>query len=134
MYALTRDAVTSRRGARWRPSGGTYSFLVGGVLSRPSDEHVLAAPEQLGLATRKAFRQQALRLLDGLAGGSDPLVLDLQRTRTVDSTGFNALVLIKRDATERGVAVRLRGVRPEVGRLLRWTKLDRQFDIEAAPS
>jgi anti-anti-sigma factor len=100
--------------------------------SSPFDEQMLAAPEELGLDTRAGFRQAAIRLLDGMREGAGRLTIDLSDTRSVDSAGLNALILVHRYATERRQSVRLRGVSEELRQLLVLTKLDGLFDIEAS--
>lgn len=101
-------------------------------MSRSPDERVLRAPPELGLETRQTFRQEAFRLLDGMLHGTGRLTIDLGATRRVDSTGFNALILIRRHAATRRIAVRLVGVGEEIHALLLLAKLDTQFEIERA--
>ncbi|HET9064850.1 MAG TPA: STAS domain-containing protein [Gemmatimonadales bacterium] len=91
---------------------------------------VLSAPGDLGLATRGAFRDAANELLDELPEGSGELVIDLGPTRTVDSSGLGALIMIQRHATDRRQRIVLRGVGPELEYLLVLTKLDDLFEFE----
>ncbi len=101
--------------------------------SRPS-EKVLAAPEELGLDSRTAFRRAAGELLEQLAEGSGRLVIDLSGTRQIDSAGLGALMLIQRKAAERRLAVCLRGANEELRFLLVLTKLDDLFELERGAS
>lgn len=100
-------------------------------MSETPSERELAAPAELNLATRMAFRDAAFRVLDGLPPRRGRLTINLGQTRRVDSTGLQALIMVRRYAEARGIRVRLRGVRDELRALFERTKLDRQFDIEA---
>lgn len=91
----------------------------------------VAAPEHLGLESRTSFRQQAVLLLDQLPERTGRLVIDLSGTRTVDSAGLGALMLIQRKASERRQAVVLRRPNDELRFLLVLTKLDDLFEVEA---
>ena len=93
-------------------------------------EKALAAPEELGLETRSAFRRTAGELLDQLPEGAGRLVIDLSATRAVDSAGLGALMLIQRKAAERRQSVCLRGANDELRFLLVLTKLDDLFELE----
>ena len=98
-----------------------------------TQEHVLelAAPEHLGLDTRTAFRQSAVGLLDQLPERLGRLVINLRGTRTVDSAGLGALMLVQRRASERRQVVVLKRPNDELRFLLVLTKLDDLFEIEA---
>lgn len=97
--------------------------------TQPADK-ILAAPEELGLATGAPFRRAATELLAGLPDGSGRLVIDLTRTFRVDSAGLSALMLIQRKAAERRQAVCLRNANEELRFLLVLTKLDDLFELE----
>jgi len=101
------------------------------VSSHPT-EKILAAPEQLVLDTRTAFRRTAAELLDQVPEGAGRLVIDLSGTRQVDSAGLGALMLIQRKAAERRQSVCLRGANEELRFLLVLTKLDDLFELEGA--
>jgi len=101
--------------------------------TRPT-EKVLAAPEELGLESRTAFRRAAAELLEQLAEGAGRLVIDLSGTRQVDSAGLGALMLIQRKAAERRLTVSLRGANEELRFLLVLTKLDDLFELESGAS
>ncbi len=90
------------------------------------------APATLGLDTRTAFRTEAMALLDQLPEGSGRLRIDLTGTRSVDSAGLGALMLVQRYASERRQAVVLAGPSEELRYLLTLTKLDDLFEIERA--
>ncbi|HUL49572.1 MAG TPA: STAS domain-containing protein [Gemmatimonadales bacterium] len=90
----------------------------------------MAAPEELGLESRTAFRRAAGELLDQLPEGAGRLVIDLSATRGVDSAGLGALMLVQRKAAERRLSVCLRGANDELRFLLVLTKLDDLFELE----
>jgi anti-anti-sigma factor len=90
----------------------------------------MAAPEHLGLESRTPFRQSAVGLLDQLPERTGRLVIDLRGTRTVDSAGLGALMLIQRKASERRQVVVLKRPNDELRFLLVLTKLDDLFDVE----
>jgi anti-sigma B factor antagonist len=94
-------------------------------------ERGLVAPETLGLDTRVEIRKTATRLLDEMPEGLGRLVIDLGRTRHVDSAGLGALMLIQRRAAERRQIVVLRNISEEIRFLLVLTKLDDLFQIES---
>ena len=93
--------------------------------------HELAAPEHLGLESRTSFRQSAVAILDQLPERTGRLVIDLRGTRTVDSAGLGALMLIQRKASERRQVVVLKRPNDELRFLLVLTKLDDLFEVEA---
>jgi anti-anti-sigma regulatory factor len=64
--------------------------------------------------------------------GAGRLVIDLARTRQVDSAGLGALMLIQRRAAERRQVVVLRNASEEIRFLLVLTKLDDLFQLESA--
>ena len=101
--------------------------------TRPA-EKTIAAPERLDLDSRTAFRRAAGSILDGFAEGAGRLVIDLAGTRSVDSAGLGALMLIQRKAAERRLTVCLRGANEELRFLLVLTKLDDLFELETGVS
>ena len=101
--------------------------------TRPT-EQVLAAPEELGLDSRTAFRRAASELLAQLVEGQGRLIIDMSGTSQVDSAGLGALMLIQRKAAERRLTVCLRGANEELRFLLVLTKLDDLFDLESGAS
>src|SRR2546428_414812 len=62
-------------------------------MSMRPGEKVLAAPEELGLDSRTAFRRAATELLEQLAEGAGRLVIDLAGTRQIDEFHPEVLVL-----------------------------------------
>jgi anti-anti-sigma factor len=94
-------------------------------------ERGMAAPETLGLDTRVEIRKAAIRLLEEMPEGVGRLVIDLARTRHVDSAGLGALMLIQRRAAERRQVVVLRSASEEIRFLLMLTKLDDLFQLES---
>jgi anti-anti-sigma factor len=95
-------------------------------------ERAMTAPETLGLDSRVEIRKAATKLLEEMPEGSGRLVIDLARTRHVDSAGLGALMLIQRRAAERRQAVVLRNASDEIRFLLVLTKLDDLFQLEPA--
>src|SRR5918997_5042845 len=95
-------------------------------------ERGLSAPDTLGLETRVQIRKAAFKLLEEMPEGTGRLVIDLGRTRHVDSAGLGALMLIQRRAAERRQTVTLRNVSDEIRFLLVLTKLDELFQLESA--
>jgi anti-anti-sigma factor len=93
-------------------------------------ERGLSAPDTLGLESRVEIRKAAIRLLEGMPEGTGRLVIDLRRTRHVDSAGLGALMLIQRSAAERRQTVVLRNPSEEIRFLLVLTKLADLFQIE----
>jgi anti-anti-sigma factor len=104
------------------------------VMSQRPMERMLAAPERLDLESRTVFRRAAGQILDLLAEGAGRLVIDLSGTRSVDSAGLGALMLIQRKAAERRQTVCLRGANEELRFLLVLTKLDDLFELETGVS
>jgi len=93
-------------------------------------ERLVTAPDILGLATRQDFRAAAFALLEQMAGGAGRLTVDLSRTQRVDSAGLGALMLVQRQASERGQTVVLRGASDEIRFLLALTRLSDLFVFE----
>ena len=93
-------------------------------------ERGLSAPDTLGLESRVEVRKAAIQLLDDMPEGTGRLVIDLGRTRQVDSAGLGALMLIQRRAAERRQIVVLRNPSEEIRFLLVLTKLSDLFHIE----
>jgi len=88
----------------------------------------IAAPADLGLDTRIAFREAAIAELGGMPEGA-ALGIDCSGTRKVDSAGLSALMLIQRHAADRGQWVALEGLSDEFRFLLALTRMDLLFDL-----
>lgn len=103
------------------------------VTTLPLRERVLVAPHHLGLDSRNEFRRAAVDLLDQMAAaaGGGRLVIDLAGTRTVDSAGLGALMLVQRRAAQERQTICLRGANEELRFLLVLTKLDDLFELES---
>jgi anti-anti-sigma factor len=93
-------------------------------------ERGLTAPDTLGLETRVQIRKAAFQLLEEMPEGTGRLVIDLGRTRHIDSAGLGALMLIQRRAAERRQVVVLREPSEEIRFLLVLTKLYDLFQVE----
>jgi ABC-type transporter Mla MlaB component len=91
----------------------------------------LSAPAVLGLETRADFRKTAIDVLEQMPEGDGCLLIDLGRTREVDSAGLGALMLVQRRAAERRQTVVLRNASDELRFLLVLTKLDDLFQLES---
>src|SRR2546423_15005414 len=100
-------------------------------MSTHPSEKVLAAPEELGLDSRTAFRRTATELLEQLGEGAGRLVIDLSGTRQIDSAGLGAWMLIQRKAAERRLTVGLRGANEALRFLLALTKLGALFALKS---
>ena len=98
--------------------------------TRQEVERGLTAPDTLGLESRVEIRKAAVQLLEDMPEGTGRLVIDLGRTRKVDSAGLGALMLIQRRAAERRQMVVLRNPSEEIRFLLVLTKLYELFHIE----
>jgi anti-anti-sigma factor len=94
-------------------------------------ERGLSAPDTLGLESRVEIRKAAFRLLEEMPEGTGRLVIELGRTRHIDSAGLGALMLIQRRAAERRQVVVLRNPSEEIRFLLVLTKLFELFQVEA---
>lgn len=90
----------------------------------------IAAPEELGLDTRLEFRDVATRELADMPDGGT-LILDLARTVRVDSAGLSVLMLIQRQAADRGQRVVLRKPSEELRFLLALTLMTDLFEFES---
>jgi anti-anti-sigma factor len=123
-------------GVAYTTTGGIMSTMPveNALMSTRPIEKMLAAPERLDLESRTAFRRAAGEVLDLLAEGAGRLVIDLSGTRSVDSAGLGALMLIQRRAAERRQTVCLRGANEELRFLLVLTKLDDLFELETGVS
>ena len=110
--------------------------MVGGLEVRESvmEERVVVAPEELGLDTRNEFRREALSRIDHMRRGAGRLVIDLSATRSVDSSGLGALIVVQRRAAQRRFHVTLRGVNEELRFLLVLTKLEDLFEMDTTDS
>src|SRR5438876_1173783 len=102
------------------------------LMSTRPMEKTIAAPERLDLESRTVFRRAAGEVLDLLAEGAGRLVIDLSGTRSVDSAGLGALMLIQRKAAERRQTVCLRGANEELRFVLVLTTLDAERGAPAA--
>ena len=92
-------------------------------------ERNITAPETLGLDTRAAFREVAMRELAEMPAGGT-LVLDLSGTTRVDSAGLSVLMIIQRQSEDRGQRVVLRQPSDELTYLLALTQMTDMFRIE----
>lgn len=65
------------------------------------------------------------------AGGGSPVVIDVSGVTFIDSSGLRSLLAISRSATAANTTVTLRGVGPEVARLLEITGTGSLFTVES---
>lgn len=96
----------------------------------PPAEQLIRAPEHLGLETRNEFRKTAASLVDRIPTGTGRLVVDCASLSSIDSSGLNSLILVRRRAVGRRVDVVLRELNEELLSLLVLTKLDDLFVFE----
>lgn len=89
---------------------------------------VLVVSGELDIATVDELSAAARTALETTAS---TLVLDFGGVTFVDSTGLGALVRLRKEAEQRGLRLRLEGVRPEVRRVLDLTGLSEIFPDEA---
>ena len=110
--------------------------MVGGleVSAMVLEERVVVAPQELGLDSRIEFRREAFSRVDNMPRGAGRLVIDLNATRSVDSTGLGALIMVQRRAAKRRVHVKLIGVNEELRFLLVLTKVEDLFELETTDS
>ena len=92
-------------------------------------ERNITAPETLGLETRAAFREVAMRELAEMPEGGT-LILDLSGTVKVDSSGLSVLMLIQHQTEDRSQHLILRQPSEEIRFLLALTQLTDMFRIE----
>lgn len=92
----------------------------------------VVAPEELGLDSRMIFRREAFEALAVMLPGADVLEIDFSATRSMDSSGLGALIVVQRKAAEIQKSVRLRGLSQELRFLLALTKLEDLFEIDTA--
>jgi anti-anti-sigma regulatory factor len=94
-------------------------------------QELLSAPEVLTSQSRGDFQAEAARALEKLGeapGGR--LIVDLSRTRSIDSAGLSALVMVQVLAGERRHTVVLRGASEEARLLLLMTGVEDRFLME----
>ncbi len=104
------------------------------VPAGPADVvRVVAHGEALALVGRLDVHAAAdvrLALVDHLAAGSGPLVVDLAGITVVDATGLGVLVGAHRRAGRAGRALVLQDPSPTVARVLLLTRLERVLRVE----
>jgi anti-anti-sigma factor len=69
-----------------------------------------------------------------LAGGSEPLVLDLSRLSFIDSSGLSALIRINQRMTDAGCGLTIVAPAPPVAKVLEITGLDRVLPLRPGPA
>ncbi|QKW36991.1 STAS domain-containing protein [Actinomadura sp. NAK00032] len=89
---------------------------------KPGAAHVVAAGEDI--ATSAHFGIELARMIDGY--GPDVLI-DVSALTFCDARGLAAIVTADGLARRRGGTVTLTGVRPQMARILRITRLDKKF-------
>jgi anti-anti-sigma factor len=90
----------------------------------------IAAPPQLIITTREAFRLSAIDAISRASRRSAAsLVVDFSNTECIDASGLGVLVLVRRRAQDRGLAVRLECPPMSLRQLLSVTKLDALFEM-----
>ncbi len=102
------------------------------VTKSTGGNRVVVAPEELDLDSRMIFRREALEALAVMSPGADVLEIDFSSTRSMDSSGLGALIVVQRKAAQIQMSVRLRGLSQELRFLLALTKLEDLFEIDIA--
>jgi anti-sigma B factor antagonist len=95
-----------------------------------AEEVVISAPDRLIAENRAEFRSKALGHIDRAAEAGAVVVVDLQLTKEIDSSGLGLLVLVEKRSRERGLRTVLRGAGEEVRSMLAVTRLEMLFTIE----
>jgi len=74
---------------------------------------------------------ERVRLLDafGVSTSAPVVVIDLHKTRYVDSSVLECIVALERATAKRGAKLTLTGLRPEIRRIFEVCGLDRFLDI-----
>lgn len=98
---------------------------------RSAADQLVIAPEELSLDSRTEFRGRANMAIDSIRPGCGRLIVDMERTRSMDSAGLGTLILVQRRAAGRRVRVGLRNVNDDLRFLLAFTKVEDLFDIES---
>lgn len=90
-------------------------------------EELLVVVEEgrLDAAVATAFKD---RMRQAIAQGGSPVVLDLSRVDFMDSSGLGALISVLK-AMPQGRRLELQGLRPNVERVLRLTRMDSVFVV-----
>jgi anti-anti-sigma factor len=96
-----------------------------GLFGRTIRGHtILTISGELDIATTAAVGDRIAAVLDESAL---PVIIDLSGVSFCDASGLRMLLTVRRRADAYGRAVALAGPRPNVGKLLRITGLDRAF-------
>lgn len=95
------------------------------------DELLVVVEEaRLDAAVATAFKD---RMRQAIAAGGSTVVLDLSRVDFMDSSGLGALIAVLK-AMPQGRRLELLGLRPNVQRVLRLTRMDSVFVIRGGGS
>lgn len=90
------------------------------------DELLIVVEEaRLDAAVATAFKD---RMRQALTAGGNTTVLDLSRVDFMDSSGLGALIAVLK-AMPQGRRLELQGLRPNVERVLRLTRMDTVFIV-----
>jgi anti-sigma B factor antagonist len=84
----------------------------------------VSAPRMVIVGNRQELRTRIRRALED---GASTVVVDLEATTYLDSSGIGMLLAAKREAGRDGKDVVLEGLDEELSELLRMMKLDRVF-------
>ena len=97
-------------------------------ISRSTTHAVFALGGDVDRTTVSAFRE---RLLIALHHTKTPVIIDLSRVKSCDSSGLALLVGARRRAKLHGIHTSLAAPQPRVGELLRISGLHRVFTIHS---
>ena len=100
------------------------------MTAAPAAYRVVLAPADLSLDSREEFRRRATSEIDAMEIGSGRLVIEMRDTKSIDSAGLGALILVQRRAARRRLPVVLRGASDDLRFLLMLTKLEPLFELD----
>lgn len=91
---------------------------------------VVVDETRLDAAIATAFKDQ---MRQALAAGGSVVALDLSRVDFMDSSGLGALISVLKGMPH-GRRLELQGLRPNVERVLRLTRMDSVFTVRGGPA
>lgn len=91
---------------------------------------VLVEEARLDAAVSMAFKDQ---MRQAMAAGGSVVALDLSRVDFMDSSGLGALIAVLKGMPH-GRRLELQGLRPNVERVLRLTRMDSVFTVRGGPA
>ena len=103
----------------------TYSIDIDG------DTLVIRLEGEVTLKVTPELKQEMTKALERAANaGTNCVVIDLENTTFMDSTGISSLVVLRKRSREMGVAMRLQKPSQQVRKILSLVQLTQYFEIE----